>query len=1085
MRYLLYTLLFLLTSVSYTAGQQNLVPNGDFEDTIGCPNDEAQLNKARHWSSYNGSPDYFNSCDTHQRLKQVSVPSNFHGYQHAASGSGYSALITLFPGEYYEYMTSPMHHMQPGLTYEVSVSISLVDKARHATNSIGVYFFDTGALFLGNNPNNFLTIIPHVHYSSYGVITDTQNWVRLIQTYVPDSTYDHIVIGPFNNASGPYLTDTIKSGSLYAAYYLDSVVVKPLDSFYISFNKKALCIGDTFSLSYVSTSKRNPNNIFTAQLSNASGDFTNPIVIGTETLDTSGTIFCTIPTNTSPGSGYRLRIVSSSNIDTSKTNGYDIRIDSFIVEKPITSGNSPLCVGDTLTLMANTSTTGVIWKWYGPSGFSSSIDSPIRIDMRLQDSGMYIVRAEYDACKSTPDTVQITVNDTLTKITASSNNLFCEPDTLFLSASNTTPSGATYSWTGPDNFTSNQQNPVLPSTTSAASGSYIVTADRLGCTTADTISVTIKPLPTFIATSNTPLCTGYNLLLGVNSSFTGVSYSWAGPGGFNASIPNPFINNVIVTNSGDYIATANLNGCSFKDTTTVLVKPLPAKPVAANNSPFCQGDTVYLTSATTTTGVSYSWAGPGSFSDTAQNPFVYPASSSVSGAYIVTVTKDGCISKDTTTVTVKPRPDTITVSNNSPLCHGDTLMLFADSSTAGVTYTWTGPGNFTSSANDTIIANSTPAASGWYHMTVDLNGCTYSDSTLATIYAIPAAPTLSYNQPLCVGETLNLSANTVAGGTYSWTGPGNFGATVQNPVRTNMQYNDTGVYYATVSVNNCVSPPGSIRVTINPLPFVVITANPPDSVCQGNPATFTAYPNNHGGTPQYQWYINNQLAGTNAVLTTTALNDQDVILCKMTESTKCSAPYTDESNDITMTVLPWLAPTVSIIANPNRPLKPWEYVTFTATATNAGKNPTYQWKRNGADVVGATGSMWSANTLNDNDNISVEVVSNYKCPQPVSAISNSIIVQVLTGIGNLDMSSLYLYPNPNQGKFILAGNLLYNGKVHLEISNALGQIVYTGELVIEDHTLRKEMILNHPAPGVYFLKIATTDGTGIVRFTVR
>ncbi len=1092
MRYLLYTCLLVLLMPAIAPGQQNLVPNGDFEYYTNCPQSAAgsiAVNFAQPgWKNYRGSPDYLHTCAPTISAAPASVPSSVFGYQYPVSGNGYCGFAaytnSINGAANFEYITSIMNSMQPGVTYEVSISVSRADDYRYATNNIGVYFFDSGVTQTGNG--SILPIIPQVHYSNYGVITDTQNWIRLVQNYTADSFYDNIVVGPFNDNSNSYILDTVSVTGWTAAYYfVDSVVVRTLDSFYVLFSKKTICVNDTFSLNYISTVKRNQNNIFTAQLSNASGDFSNPVVIGTKASDTSGTILCTIPSNILPGAGYRLRVVSSNNVDSSKNNGYGIRIDTLIPAITTIFSNSPVCEGDTLFLGATTATQGVIWKWNGPSGFTSSIDSPFRINMRQQDSGMYIVRPQYYACIGQPDTVQVIVNDTLTKITANSNNLFCEPDTLYLTASNTTPSGATYSWTGPNNFTSNQQNPVLPSTTSAASGSYIVTADRLGCKVADTVTVTVKPLPTFTATSNTPLCTGSNLQLGVNSSFTGVSYSWAGPSGFNASTPNPFINNVIVTNSGEYIATATLNDCSFKDTATVLVKPLPAKPVAANNSPFCQGDTVYLTSVSATNGVSYSWSGPGSFSDTAQNPFVYPASSSVSGDYIVTVTKDGCISTDTTTVTVKPRPDTITVSNNSPLCHGDTLKLFSDSSSAGVSYTWTGPGSFSSAANDTIITNAAPSASGWYRMMVDLNGCTYSDSTYATIHPIPSAPLLSYNNPLCLGETLNLSAGTVPSGTYSWSGPGSFNASAQNPNRANMQYNDTGRYYATVTVNGCTSPQDSIRVAINPLPFVVITANPSDSVCQGDPATFTAYPNNHGGTPQYIWYINNQLAGTNSVLITTTLNDQDVILCRMTETTKCAAPYTDESNDITMTVLPWLAPSVSITANPNRPLKPWEYVTFTATATNAGNNPGYQWKRNGADVVGATGSVWSANTLNDNDSISVVITSNYKCPQPPTAVSNGITVQVLTGIGSINTSAITLYPNPNTGRFVLEGSILYKGSVQLEISNALGQVVYTGELVTENNALRKEMELNHPNPGIYFLKIKTADGTGMIRFTVR
>ncbi|MBK5286545.1 MAG: hypothetical protein JJE25_14195 [Bacteroidia bacterium] len=43
---------------------QNLVTNPSFEDTVACPFGASQLNFATGWSSYWGTPDYFNLCGT-------------------------------------------------------------------------------------------------------------------------------------------------------------------------------------------------------------------------------------------------------------------------------------------------------------------------------------------------------------------------------------------------------------------------------------------------------------------------------------------------------------------------------------------------------------------------------------------------------------------------------------------------------------------------------------------------------------------------------------------------------------------------------------------------------------------------------------------------------------------------------------------------------------------------------------------------------------------------------------------------------------------------------------------------------------
>src|SRR5205814_1851418 len=57
-------------------------------------------------------------------------------------------------------------------------------------------------------------------------------------------------------------------------------------------------------------------------------------------------------------------------------------------------------------------------------------------------------------------------------------------------------SGATYAWTGPNGFTSSQQNPIRANATAADAGAYSVTATVNGCTSAaGTTSVTVSPAP--------------------------------------------------------------------------------------------------------------------------------------------------------------------------------------------------------------------------------------------------------------------------------------------------------------------------------------------------------------------------------------------------------------------------------------------------------------------------------------------------------------------------------------------------------------------------------------------------------------
>lgn len=910
----LYLALLLLPFTCYS--QQNLVPNPSFEDTVSCPYSWSATGSLANWHNFNTSTsaDYFNSCSNN-----AGIPFNFIGYQAPRGGNAYAGFVTIntFSTSFRESICARLvSPMVIGQLYEVSMYINTANSANSGSDNLDVLFFKNRDTTITTGSGS--SIVPQVRFTSFGTVIDTQNWVKITDTFQADSAYTYMAVGGFYyNAS---TTQFQTSGSGYAYYLIDSVKVVAMTGFSVTSADTILCAKDTFTVQYDHYQTFATNNVFTVQLSNPSGSFNNPIVIGSKSSRTSGSILCTLPDTLSNSSNYRIRILSSNPADTS----HNVRLyignpDSAAINTSVTQ---PVCEGKTINFSANTNVSGTIYQWNGPNSFSS--------------------------------------------------------------------------------------------------------------TSANTL----------IAGANT-------------------------------------------VHNGDYIITLEFHGCIHTDTLPVIVSPLPNKPVAANNSPFCDGNMLNLTANSTTNGVDYSWTGPNSFSTTTQNPTINNAVPANSGIYIATATLNGCSRMDTTTVTVKPNPDTVTLSNNGPLCAGSTLLLNSDTSSTGASYTWSGPNSFSANTRNTTRTNTTAGMTGWYIMTVDLNGCVYKDSTYATIHPIPAGPTISHGNPLCVGETLNLAANTVSGATYTWSGPNNFSSNQQNPNRSNMQFGDTGTYKATVTINGCTSPADSVAVQLNPKPFVVILSTPMDSICNGDPVAFTAYPNNHGGTPTYSWYINNQLITTGKPFSTTALNDGDIIRCEMTENTKCSTAYTDSSNDIKMTVLPWLAPTVSITANPTTPLKENEYVTFTATPVNAGLNPDYQWKRNGNDILGATSNVWSANTLNDNDSVSVEVFSKYKCPSPTSAHSNGIRVKVLTDVDDLSAAgSMRLYPNPNNGKFVVTARCKTGDTIKLSIINAAGQVVYREDILPDSNKLHHEIDVQQLATGVYLLRMATDSGDSVLRFVV-
>ncbi len=339
-------------------------------------------------------------------------------------------------------------------------------------------------------------------------------------------------------------------------------------------------------------------------------------------------------------------------------------------------------------------------------------------------------------------------------------------------------------------------------------------------------------------------------------------------------------------------------------------------------------------------------------------------------------------------------------ANNGPLCSGDSLSLMGSSTTTGITWSWTGPNSFSSSAKDTFITNTITTMSGDYILTAThtASNCSASDTTTVVINTLPAKPTTITNSPLCVGDTLILSAtSTTTGVTYNWAGPNSFSSNNKNEIKPNIQLSDSGAYIVTVTNNGCTTSDTAIVIVGSIVtPSVSITVTPPLPVAQGTT------------------------------------------------------------------------------------------LTFTATPTHGGSNPTYQWKNNGVAISGATGNTYISNQLNHLDTITVDMVSDQHCAMPQSASSNEIIVQSQLSIATIKgAGSINLSPNPNNGNFTLKGQVATHKALTLTIINSVGQIVHQQEVSTINGQLNEQVHTSNLASGVYLLQLQNNEHKQHIRFTVK
>ena len=187
------------------------------------------------------------------------------------------------------------------------------------------------------------------------------------------------------------------------------------------------------------------------------------------------------------------------------------------------------------------------------------------------------------------------------------------------------------------------------------------------------------------------------------------------------------------------------------------------------------------------------------------------------------------------------------VSNNGPYCAGQTIQLTANGQ-AGATYSWTGPGGWTSNLQNPTRTNCTVAMSGTYTCTITLGGQTNSATTEVIVHAQPVA-NAGPDQTIIYGATAQLSGSGGSGTfNYQWS-PANM---VTNPNSQNTQTvsltaDQTYILTVTNPQGGCTS---TDEVTIHISGSnMTVTPGPNEDICEGGSTMIQA--NAGGGTGNF------------------------------------------------------------------------------------------------------------------------------------------------------------------------------------------------------------------------------------------
>lgn len=497
--------------------------------------------------------------------------------------------------------------------------------------------------------------------------------------------------------------------------------------------------------------------------------------------------------------------------------------------RPTASSNSPVCLNGTLNLTASGSSS-VNYLWTGPFGYLSTQQNPTRTNLQYIDTGYYYVRALINGCASALDSTKVSIYPP--KLPVFNNGPLCVGSQLQLTA--TTIPGATYSWTGPNSFTSTLQNPVINNIQTINAGVYTCSITFPGCSmqpgTTTLVVGTQTPVIDSAVITNAVTCgTGSIKLYGLLPNRTYViDYTINGVPQTTLTLLSNGLGQITIggLNLGTYVLTVKLNGCSSSVVGPLSVSgpPPPAAPTVTSPVGYCQFSPASPLTAVGSNLKWYTTATGGTGSSTAPTPSTVNAGSTT---YYVSQTINGCESpRSPITVNIGTKPAPPVATHAYFYCKDQvTTPLNA----VGVNLKWY---NVPTGGTGSIVAPTpTSIAVGVYkwYVSQTINGCESDrDSAIVTIKAAPAPPTAA-NVNYCEGATavpLTATGNNLLWYVSFVGGPGS-----PNAPTPNTSIIGVTPWYVSQSDSSCESQRTLIRVTVDEHVRSHIYINE-DTICQ-------------------------------------------------------------------------------------------------------------------------------------------------------------------------------------------------------------------------------------------------------------
>lgn len=514
-------------------------------------------------------------------------------------------------------------------------------------------------------------------------------------------------------------------------------------------------------------------------------------------------------------------------------------INVTVTERPVASVSPAeivVCEGEQIVVSSPVTGTGLSYFWQGPFNFeANSRVSVVTDSATVLNSGVYELMISKNGCESEPAEVIVTVLPRPPRPQLFYSGDVCQGESITFTTN--INNGETYLWQSENgDFSTSTNSFTIDAATLLNGGTWQVVVNRFGCPSEMSLPVEVEvyPIPPTVGSVSPPeACEGEMVQLSSTPLLDGATYVWVAPNNDTLAGPAHQIMEVGLDYNGTFTLTiTSQQGCA--KTVNVELEILPSVSVTAlsSNAPDCLlGPMDVSLSASVFPpddgNYTYYWTGPNDFESFDAVAIIPGATSDESGSYnLVVTTGDGCSSAEATIpvalndaplTPISPQPNP---SGQVNYCLGDEIMLqIPPYSGMDVTYNWFTPnGLITTSDPSLIIDDANTLDSGAYRVQVLIDGCAsnLSGITIIDVNEVPTV-TASSNSPVCEGETIQLSSNSVPGVVYSWSGL--VTSTNQNPqIPQADSVAHDGLYTVTANLLGCISEPVTVDVVVHKRP---------------------------------------------------------------------------------------------------------------------------------------------------------------------------------------------------------------------------------------------------------------------------